>query len=132
MSDQRPGNPLGLGAAAAQPYRRPTLACRRSLAALAGLSSLTWLLPDRFAEGELTIEALHTALGLLSSFHDSIASSPPGAPPLPGGDLLLALSTLEQIQVGVAQECVLRCGIPAHISHAFKAFPTRRWWHGLQ
>jgi peroxin-16 len=64
-----------------------------------GLSSLTWLLPDRFAEGELTIEALHTALGLLSSFHDSIASSPPGAPPMPGGDLLLALSTLEQIQV---------------------------------
>lgn len=83
-------------AAAAQPL--PPFC---SLPSAAGLSSLTWLLPDRFAEGELTIEALHTALGLLSSFHDSIASSPPGAPPLPGGDLLLALSTLEQIQVSL-------------------------------
>ncbi|KAL4421321.1 hypothetical protein ABPG75_010612 [Micractinium tetrahymenae] len=64
-----------------------------------GLSSVTWLLPERFSEGELSIEALHTALGLLSSFHDSIVSAPLGAPAPPGVDLALALSTLEQVQV---------------------------------
>lgn len=66
----------------------------------AGLSSLTWLLPERFAEGELGIEALHTALGLLSTFHDSIAGGAPGAPPPSGADLAFALSALEQAQVG--------------------------------
>ena len=65
----------------------------------AGLSSLTWVLPDRFAEGELSIEALHTALGLLSGFHDSIVSVPPGGAAPPGADLAHALSTLEQVQV---------------------------------
>ena len=64
-----------------------------------GLSSLTWLLPERFAEGELSIEALHTALGLLSAFHDSVAGAPAGAPAPPGADLALALAALEQAQV---------------------------------
>ena len=64
----------------------------------AGLSSLTWVLPERFAEGELSIEALHTALGLLSGFHDSIVSVPPGTPAPPGADLALALYSLEQVQ----------------------------------
>jgi hypothetical protein len=63
------------------------------------LSSLTWVLPDRFAEGELSIEALHTALGLLSGFHDSIVSVAPGGAAPPGAELALALSTLEQVQV---------------------------------
>lgn len=71
---------------------------------LAGLSSVTWLLPERFSEGELSIEALHTALGLLSSFHDSIVSAAPGGPSSPGVDLALALSTLEQVQV-----CLVVC-----------------------
>lgn len=119
MPDQRPGDPPACRGCSRWPRRRPTLLCRRR-SPVAGLSSLTWLLPDRFAEGELTIEALHTALGLLSSFHDSIASSPPGAPPLPGGDLLLALSTLEQIQVsscsahwaGMLSAWMRRCAPP--------------------
>lgn len=64
-----------------------------------GLSSLTWVLPERFEGGELSIEALHTALGLMSGFHDSIVSTPPGGVPPPGADLTLALSTLEQVQV---------------------------------
>ena len=88
----------------------PAAHCRRPPPpSPAGLSSLTWLLPERFSEGELSIEALHTALGLLASFHDSIVSSAPGAPPPPGADLALALSTLEQVQVGAA---------------------LRRWGHG--
>lgn len=80
----------------------PAHRCRRMLLLPhIGLSSLTWLLPERFNEGELSIEALHTALGLLSSFHDSIVSTPSGAPPPAGADLALALSTLEQVQVGM-------------------------------
>ena len=92
--------------------RRPPATDRRPpslpphLCALAGLSTLTWVLPERFEEGELTIEALHTALGLLASFHDSIISVAPGAPAPPGADLALALSTLEQVQV-----CVPYCSV---------------------
>lgn len=71
-----------------------------SPSACAGLSSLTWVLPERFEGGELSIEALHTALGLVSTFHDSIVNTPPGAPLPPGTNLALALSTLEQVQVG--------------------------------
>lgn len=41
-----------------------------------GLSSLTWLLPDRFSESELSIEALHSFIGLLSLYHDSILREP--------------------------------------------------------
>lgn len=81
-------------------HGRPTLLC--ALAPSAGLSSLTWLLPERFSEGELSIEALHTALGLLSGLHDTIVSSSPGAPPPPGATLALALSTLEQVQASAA------------------------------
>lgn len=57
------------------------------------------MLPERFEGGELSIEALHTALGLVSTFHDSIVSTPAGAPLPPGANLALALSTLEQVQV---------------------------------
>ena len=39
-----------------------------------GLSSLTWLLPDRFSDSELNLEALNSLLGLL--FHESILQEP--------------------------------------------------------
>ena len=41
------------------------------------LSNLTWLLPDRFADSELSVEGFHALLGLLSLYHESIVSSPP-------------------------------------------------------
>ena len=41
-----------------------------------GLSSLTWLLPDRFSESELSLEALNSFLGLLSLCHESILQEP--------------------------------------------------------
>lgn len=41
-----------------------------------GLSSLTWLLPDRFSESELNLEALNSFLGFLGLFHESILNEP--------------------------------------------------------
>ena len=42
------------------------------VAAEGALSSLTWLVPDRFADSELTLEALNSVLGLLSMYHGRI------------------------------------------------------------
>ena len=41
------------------------------------LSSLTWLLPDRFSSSELNLEALNALLGLVSLYHESILTTPP-------------------------------------------------------
>lgn len=41
-----------------------------------GLSSLTWLLPDRFSGSELSLEALNSFVGLLSLCHESILQEP--------------------------------------------------------
>ena len=40
------------------------------------LSSLTWLLPDRFSDSELSLEALTALLGLLGLYHESILQEP--------------------------------------------------------
>ena len=40
------------------------------------LSSLTWLLPDRFSDSELSLEALTALLGLLALYHESILQEP--------------------------------------------------------
>ena len=63
----------------------------------AGTSSLTWVLPDRFSESELSLEAIHTVINLLSAFHDSIINEEGTAPG--GSGLLLLLSALQQVQV---------------------------------
>ena len=44
-----------------------------------GLSSLTWLLPDRFSNSELRLEAINSVLGLLSLVHESILDEEPQA-----------------------------------------------------
>ena len=44
-----------------------------------GLSSLTWLLPDRFSDSELRLEAINSVLGLLSLVHESILEEEPQA-----------------------------------------------------
>ena len=41
-----------------------------------GLSSLTWLLPDRFSDSELSLEGLNTFIGLLSLYNESILQEP--------------------------------------------------------
>ncbi|KAK9820963.1 hypothetical protein WJX81_000511 [Elliptochloris bilobata] len=48
------------------------------MAAEGALSSLTWLVPDRFSDSELALEALNSALGLLSMYHGRILGSPDG------------------------------------------------------
>ena len=51
-----------------------------------GLSNLTWLLPDRFADSELLLEAVNAALGVLGLCHERIQATGPGKPeqaPLP-------------------------------------------------
>lgn len=40
------------------------------------LSTLTWLLPDRFSDSELSLEALNSLLGLLALYHESILQEP--------------------------------------------------------
>lgn len=66
-----------------------------------GLSSLTWLLPDRFSENELSLEAIHTAINLVSVLHDAIINDPgPGAPP-GAGRLAFALAAIQQAEVVV-------------------------------
>lgn len=65
-----------------------------------GLSCVTWVLPDRFAESELSLELVHTALNLLATFHDSIArQSAAGQAEALGPDLALLLGALEQVTV---------------------------------
>lgn len=46
------------------------------MAAEGALSSLTWLVPDRFSDSELTLEALNSVLGLLSMYHGRILAEP--------------------------------------------------------
>ncbi|KDD74170.1 hypothetical protein H632_c1513p0, partial [Helicosporidium sp. ATCC 50920] len=63
-----------------------------------GLSSLTWVLPDRFSDSEFVLEALHTGINLLSQFHSSILDEA-RAPPRPRGSaagLATSLTALQQ------------------------------------
>ena len=44
------------------------------------LSSATWLMPDRFSEGEApALEGAHAFLGLLSLYHEALLSAAGGA-----------------------------------------------------
>lgn len=68
-------------------YKNWVRANSGSIAAVEGaVSSLTWLLPDRFSESELLLEAIHSSLGFISLFHETILAAPPtgsGLPQLP-------------------------------------------------
>lgn len=68
---------------------------------LSGISSLTWVLPDRFSESEFALEAAHTAINLLSTFHESILAegSAPGAARSGAARLTTALAAMQQVQV---------------------------------
>lgn len=65
----------------------------------AGASSLTWVLPDRFSDQEITLEAIHAAINLISAFHDTIINEPPAGAPSGAMELTFALAALQQAQV---------------------------------
>lgn len=56
------------------------------------------MLPDRFADSELYLEVVHTAVNVAASFHDSIIHQADGQL-LPGSDLALLLGALEQARI---------------------------------
>lgn len=63
------------------------------------LSSITWLLPDRFDGNELILESIHTASNLLSVFHESIISDLDKTGPRGAQELTLAINALQQVEV---------------------------------
>jgi hypothetical protein len=75
---------------------RRTLTARR---AAAGLSNLTWVLPDRFGDNELALEGLHTGVNLLSALHSSLVDDLGPAAPRGAGELTFALAALQQVEV---------------------------------
>ena len=62
------------------------------------VSSATWLLPDRFAEGELGLEAVHSAVGLLSVYHEALLAPPPERGGEGAARLALVLAALTQVR----------------------------------
>lgn len=63
------------------------------------LSSITWLLPDRFDGNELLLESIHTASNLLSIFHESIINETNKYAPHSSQGLNLAINALQQVEV---------------------------------
>ena len=73
-----------------------------------GLSSLTWLLPDRFSDSELALEAFNSLLGFLSLYHESILSSPAAGQALPQLPWTFWLAALQQVrppECSLSQQC---------------------------
>ena len=64
-----------------------------------GLSTLTWLLPDRFNDNELSLEAIHTSINLISALHDTMLNEPRPEAPAGASELTFALNALQQVQV---------------------------------
>lgn len=63
------------------------------------LSSITWLLPERFEGNEILLEAIHSLANIVGAFNETILSDietkgPPGAQ-----ELTLALNALQQLEV---------------------------------
>ncbi|GAB4813584.1 hypothetical protein N2152v2_000630 [Parachlorella kessleri] len=54
---------------------------------------------DRFSESEIALEAIHTAINLVSTFHDSIINECPGEGGAKGTELVFLLGALQQVQV---------------------------------
>ena len=80
-----------------------------------GLSSLTWLLPDRFSNSELRLEAINSVLGLLSLVHESILEEEPPAMSKQQTPLSFWLGVLKQVSNISSSAGVYRatCEVPA-------------------
>lgn len=80
-------------------YKRWVRAHTDALAMVeSALSTITWLLPDRFSDNEFTLEGIHTLSNLIGVFHDSILNENDRAPK-GASELTLALNALQQIEV---------------------------------
>lgn len=85
---------------AVEGYRRFVRRHQALLAVLeSAITTVTWLLPDRFAENEFTLEGIHTVANLISVFHDSILNEVNDGAPKGAQELTLALNALQQVEV---------------------------------
>jgi peroxin-16 len=85
---------------AVEGYRRFVRRHQALLAVLeSAVTTVTWLLPDRFAENEFTLEGIHTVANLVSVFHDSILNDVNDGAPKGAQELTLALNALQQVEV---------------------------------
>lgn len=80
-------------------------------------SSITWLLPDRFSESELSLEAVNSALGLISVIHSSMLLDPNPSWDTTGQQLSWALVALQQV------EALIELGA----MHVYKTTPGRKY-----
>ena len=79
------------------------------------LSSLTWLLPDRFSDSELSLEAFNSLLGLLALYHESILQEPVSnrdqKQPVPWP---LWLGAIQQVDVAECRRSTAVCMFLSH------------------
>ena len=80
-------------------------------------SSITWLLPDRFSDSELSLEAVNSALGLMSVIHSSMLLEPNPSRDTAGQQLSWALVALQQV------EALIELGA----MHVYKTTPGRKY-----
>lgn len=80
-------------------------------------SSITWLLPDRFSDSELSLEAVNSALGLISVIHSSMLLDPNPSRDTAGQQLSWALVALQQV------EALIELGA----MHVHKTTPSRKY-----
>ena len=64
-----------------------------------GLSSVTWLLPDRCDGNELLLEGLHTITNLIAVLNEGILRNVDSWAPRGAQELTLALQALQQVEV---------------------------------
>lgn len=86
-----------------------------------GLSSLTWLLPDRFSDSELSLEGLNSMLGLIALYHESILQEPANfrdqKQPVPWPLWLGAIQQVCMLELCGCHTCTCSlCSGPARVS----------------
>ncbi|KAI8107363.1 hypothetical protein M9434_004297 [Picochlorum sp. BPE23] len=79
-----------------------------------GLSSVTWLLPDRFDGNELLLEGLHTITNLITLVNESILRDMESWAPKGAQELTLALQALQQVEILVEVYTLHSSGKQAH------------------
>jgi len=63
------------------------------------LSSITWLLPERFEGNEILLEGIHSLANIFGAFNETILSDIETKGPAGAQELTLALNALQQFEV---------------------------------